>query len=297
MKIQDLSALVGGFLKILVDVFRLFINYFSKKFTKFNLFYEMFDYDYLSNEKVEKTDKNLKINSPNNKNVLSKISRINNIMNKFNDHNKFDLNKSNLHLNIQIMGVNDKNKTIFQNSPEPNVNHTRITKQEKTPSPDTNLSNLNYNINLYKNINFNSKDREINPSKLGILFLMKRIFCSCVYSNIEKQLNDILLRSEKYYNTRLDVVTYIRTLETIDKVKCLLFNENQNNSLNFIRKPHINDLEKLELNLYPYHKTSKITDIVEYYNDLLISNTFSTKDKQLLSFLIDDIQKLVTPYN
>ena len=75
MKIQDLASVVGGFLKILMILFGFVINFLNKNLKKIHLFYEMFDFD-LSNGKLEKNDKFIKLNNSLDKKISYKISNI-----------------------------------------------------------------------------------------------------------------------------------------------------------------------------------------------------------------------------
>lgn len=136
------------------------------------------------------------------------------------------------------MRSNYKNKNSFQNTKQ-SKNFMPTAKHSKKSCLDNNLSN--------NKIDSYSQGIEKIQSKFAMLFLIKRTICPWSFSTLERQFNGILDRSQKYYNTRLYVLTYIKLLDDFDKIKSLVFNKNLNISHFFTKKPHVKNLEGLEL--------------------------------------------------
>lgn len=299
MKIQDLAAVVGGFLKILVVIFGFVSNFFNRKFKKIHLFYEMFDCDFLS-QSLDTNNYNKKFSNSYIKNFPSKISNINTMKKNTHTNNDFhsQVQELNIPSRISIAGISEKKINLFKNSNLPIVSQMQMNEHVniKGIKPFTDL-----NINGDSSSLDRDRNREKNLSNFGLLFLIKKSICTGTLSPRERQFDEILLSSEKYYNNRLDIVTYIRTLESFDKIKYLLLNDYQKNSLDFTQKPNTKDLESLEFeNNSEYMQSQnklKIREIVEYYNNIFKTESFSSIDKKLLSMLREDIQRQIITNN
>jgi hypothetical protein len=277
MKVQDLAAVVGGFLKIILVIFGFISSLFNKNFRKIHLFYEMFECDFLLNEAKDqdntnnKNSKTYKFSSNNLKNSINNTAEIP-LPSRISIRGNFNRN-NNLSPNLRNNQIDDKKLTKLENKTN------FLSKPEKKNSTTIDQSTNNHNK---------------IQSKFGMLFLIKKTLCVSMLTKEERQFYDILLLTNKYFNIRLDVITYIRTLDTFDRIKSLLFNHYQNNSLNFIKKPKISseeDLDALEINLT--EDKSKIIDLVEYYNKLTRTHSLSNIDKQLLPLLNDEIQRQI----
>lgn len=274
MKIQDLAAVVGGFLKIILVILGFLSNIFNKSFRKIHLFYEMFECDFLLNENSDQPEKSYddirlyKFTSNNIKNSLNDTPEIN-FQSRVNIGPKLK-RSNNMSQNFQHSQIEDIKITKLGNK------KNSLTEQVKKSSSMTDRNYSNHNK---------------IQSKFGLLFLIKKTFYPSILSKHERQFNDILVHTHKYYNNRLDIVTYIKTLETFDMFKSLLFNYHQNNSLHFTKKPKISsqeDLDALVVNLNG--NKSKIREVVDYYNNLIRTNSLSNLDKTFLKVLNDDIQ-------
>jgi hypothetical protein len=273
MKVQDLAAVVGGFLKIILVIFGFISSLFNKSLRKIHLFYEMFECDFLNQDNTNiKNSKTYKFNTNNQKTIINNTSEIP-LPSRISIRTNINRN-NNLDHNLQNNRIDDKKLTKLENK--------------------TNFMSKPEEKNSVNNINQKSYNHNIIQSNFGMLFLIKKNLCTSMLSKEERRFNDILLLTNKYLNARLDVITYIRTLDTLDSIKSLLFNHYQNISLNFIKKQKISSQEDLdELQISPTEDKSKIKDLVEYYNKLTRTNTLSNIDRQLLPLLNDEIQKQI----
>lgn len=281
MKIQDLAAVVGGFLKIILVILGFLSSIFNKSLRKIHLFYEMFECDFLLNETTDQPEKSYddirlyKFTSNNIKNSLNDTPEIN-FQSRVNIGPKLK-RSNNMSQNFQQSQIEDIKITKLGNK------KNSLTEQVKKSSSITDRNYSNHNK---------------IQSKFGLLFLIKKTFYPRILSEHERQFNDILVHTHKYYNNRLDIVTYIKTLETFDIVKSLLLNYHQNNSLHFTKKPKISsqeDLDALVVNLNG--NKSKIREVVDYYNNLIRTNSLSNLDKTFLNFLNEDIQNQLIKNN
>lgn len=369
MKIQELFALVGGFMKLIVGFCRLIVapyNIFLAKTNLINLFYTdneiednnlelliakkkaLFNNRSRNNLFKDLSSKNIicvntnihtnlnnQANSSNANKNFPQQSNINILNNKDKSEIKFKINetedtlkKINLKSNNYLTKVNNYyNDTDKVN----NINNTYYNNKklfkEKVNMILNNVDkdNVSNNMNLkdIKKLNsFNKNKRyyfEISYFKL----LFYKIF-NCYYKRnkaMSYNYSNYRLANTMLMN-KLDNASLIKLNRQYDILKKLLLNDNENTSLNYLKKLNIENKEEYEvlnhfllkdnidyeylgkqdgmiINDFNYDEDTspnklindeKAQSIISYFVNKKTNNNLSTNDKQLINNLIFGIK-------
>jgi hypothetical protein len=318
MKFQDFSAVIGGFMKIVLVIAGLFSYLFNDKLRDEVIYNELFE---CKLDKFEKDNFTIKsqqgLQSQQGVNINSEIKPIGNDNNNNSYHlNNLKisniLNKNNSTSNI--LAINNKTSEDVQLQLQLN-NMRKINLHIETNNNDVNKINekeiYHRQNNLKNNINFisgklrfmNSTIRQDNKHKhkksisFGIWFHLKRNLFSCSCRKIsptDKKTDRVYSFLSNYIMERMDVIYYLKTLETIDRLKKIFLNVDQNLSLEFIKKPNLNNTDELEILEHELNKKTEINfwKLVEYYKQRIRSKEIDEIDEKLLNFIDPQIKIL-----
>jgi len=136
-----------------------------------------------------------------------------------------------------------------------------------------------------------TKKTKVRNINLGYCFKFTYLFCKKNNNNRHSyKIYDIL---NSYINNRIDIICYLEYLDYFDKFKYFCFNESQQISFEFFKKPNIytnNDLEKLKKKPLNYCTRNK-EKIVSYYTNLFENEGQTKTDEIIFENLSYDIKE------
>lgn len=91
---------------------------------------------------------------------------------------------------------------------------------------------------------------------------------------------------DKYINSRLDILKFLKHLDIMDKFRLLMLNKEQNISLEFLKQVNIANSEEMDL-LIQHDDKSKLSNLVFLYFSNRIKNGKMTEVDEKLFPLID----------
>jgi hypothetical protein len=125
----------------------------------------------------------------------------------------------------------------------------------------------------------------------GIFFALKHTFCLWKTKNEKVKIFKFV---RNYLSDRLDVLHYLKTLENVDRLKTILFNQHQNLSFEFLKTPNLynkDELESLHLDLNT-NCDKNFNNLVGYYSQQMKNNEMTDTDEKLLNMINPDIKNL-----
>ena len=277
IKIQELSALVGGFMKIIIFITELLIVPYNKFLMRVSLINQFYD----CSSKKE-----------------SEIVKVN-VSNSFRPLGKDEMIKTNKEDIDQVNQVNDNTKNIVISNnyvkSYPNSNKKVIPsfmKRIDFPSKDV-PNELSFCLKkvLKKTLALRN---EIKFDINYLQFLLNSLFKS---KNIKVQeftvANDLL-------NKKMDVATYLETTKQFEILKHLSLNHYQNLGLSFIKNPDVNnkkDVELADLILFKNQNQNDNNYLTSNFNDMLCYFKNNKKNHNLSEIDLKLINNLPNPIN
>jgi hypothetical protein len=214
------------------------------------------------------------------------IIESNNNNNNNNNNILNDINNNNSQLNFRNISVDNKliNNNIINFKKEEPVNRIKQRKFTFKLSNQEKYSN---------NLLINQIQQKIKKkfTKFSLLNTIKYIlFCNKKYNN-NNHYNYVL----DYLNNRLDVTFYLKLIEKFDRFKVLFLNYYQNISLDYVKKPNINNKNDLDLLDIDFKKDyeKEISGIILYFKQKLEKNEMNECDNHLLEMLDPIIQQKI----
>jgi hypothetical protein len=286
MKFQDLSAVVGGFIKIVMLFAGLFSYIFNNKLRDELIYNEFFE--------LKEVDKKLTFSKE--KNIYKKVDFLNPNLNMQDSELKNTGNNlqnfSNPVNQVKISNLNSSNNVlVFGNSLFNNEPVLKEKKNSKLPSfirkPNLRLENKSNNSSCR-----NHKVKSFTL-KFGICFHIKRHICFFrKLSSAEIQNEKIFKFLSSYFRERMELIHYLKTLEVIDKIKLIIFNNFQNLSFEFLKKPNLFKEEFFEqMSLEQNKKKENIyKDLVNYYGHRIKCKEMDSVDEKLLDMVDPQIR-------
>jgi hypothetical protein len=302
MKIQDLSALIGGFMKFLLIFDKFFSLLFNNLIRDSLIYNEIFDFssetenlETTSFKKISKFNTNKTQTQP-----LINLTKLDNIQNLENidKFEKINFNKkfSNNHLKLANRNyLNSSSMELKQVNTAPDKNSL-----PKNLSTKFSLISVNQKIN--KKLNFSqlriSKYKIEQPKKnqlnFGLWFSITRTYCNKFPIFTKSKKDKIFLLARNYLNSRLDIINYLKTLEIIDKMKSIFFNHYQNLCFEFMKTPNLKyeaEYQGLYCDLNKKNE-SNFNGLIDYFCQKYQKNELSDVDKKLLDIVSPQIKKL-----
>ena len=280
MKIQELSALVGGFMKIIMFVAGIIVTPYNKYLMKFNLINEFFD----SGLKRDKTNKLLFSNSDH----MSKI-KLHPIINAKADFMKEKYKEKKIFHQVN----NYTNNKIELN------NKTNLTPPRKRS--DFTIKNKISNEGYYSQKVFDQTISQINRNKFDINYF--KYLKSFVFKSNDPSVKEFNIACN-LLNKKLDIATYMKVTRQFESMKHLFLNYYQDYSLNFIVKPNISDKDDMELADLSLFDSNVITEekklaIVTHFNEMICYYIQKTSDNTISEIdqkLIENFEKPIREY-
>ena len=304
LKIQNVIANIGSLINIFIILFSVISQYIGEKIRKFEIIYNYFEFE----EKKIKSNvalksnfnkvKTLNINKKyNNKeeNKNNKIIKIEEKQTPFINLNKSEIylkenNSKKIKSKLFKLTMNDditNPNSLLKNKIMQNKNQDRIfieqsgthllQKINSQPITSTNFGNSNKSTILkFYNIKFKRKN-------------WKNYFCLICCPNKFKHSKMLFL----YYIHLIEVNRYLRILQEIDFIKKLLLNQNQINSLMFLKKINLNSLEERKTFFENNDFINMENNVISYYKSILNSINISKIDKMLYENLSDRIKNKI----
>jgi hypothetical protein len=312
MKFQDFAAIIGGFMKIVLVIGGLFSFLFNDIIRDeiiYNLLFEYrplqkeihipklnFDHETPHFRRMVNFNLNNSINSDNsNNNDLFKVNQIENSASATVKHMSnekiaiFKISQFKPNLNVLNEYENSKlenNNFIKDHSVEKDfrmfrLKYSKTTERRKSAISFTKHSNFKFKKEPYR-----------NSLKFGIWFSIKFYACRFFKNNPEKEKIYVFLKN--YLKERLDVLHYLKTLETIDRMKLIFFNHYQSMSFEFLKTPNLcseSELENLDLE-FNKDLERDFNDLVDYFSHRMHSKELDEIDQKLLNFIDPEIKRL-----
>jgi len=95
-----------------------------------------------------------------------------------------------------------------------------------------------------------------------------------------------------YIRERLDIITYLKNLEMVDKLRWLVLNYHQNMSLEYIKNPNLANEKEYEILKDRHDIVNVVYELVQYYTDKIRTHTMDEKDEKLFEILNHDIKNI-----
>ena len=270
MKVQDFAAIVGGFLKIILFAGQLLSCTFNLVIMNNSIWGFFFKYDPSISPQTKKSQEKF----------MSKIN-LNSKINE-NKYKESALNYlANNNLNFEINENKSKetsSKNIAKNSLKNNYLNFETNNMNKK-SQNNNEVRLN---RVSKNLNYNSNQ----SLKFG---LSNHIYYLCCSKKTNKGRQTIYNLLYSYFFTRLDITYYLKNINILEKIRLILFNSQQNLTLNFLSKPNLNckeDVDKIK-EVLNENENEQYEIVKNYFQQKLNDNRLEEIDKKLLEILVD----------
>ncbi len=135
----------------------------------------------------------------------------------------------------------------------------------------------------------------------SIFLNFKRLLCKCCLSKDEIEKTVMFDFAKKTIEEKLDIVSYMKIFSDIQKLHLFLYNDCQNISLDFLKKPNLKDSEDLKLfdiDLNKEEDDKSLRDkrnikLVQYYVDKLRHEAFDDVDKKLFELLMLHYKEMI----
>ena len=305
MKVQNVIANMGSIINIIIIIFNIISQYIGEKIRKFEIIYNYFEFEekkrnkkfvFKSNTEMRKHIKIQEIKNEeeneneneNNKNKIEEKSFINlnkseislkeNIP-KFIKSSKFKLTFSDEMTNDNILfkKKNLQNKSQDRTFIEQSGSHL-LQKLNTQPIISTNFGSSNKSSIMKYSIKFKKRNIKIDLS----------FFC-CPNKNKPSDTRILYW----FFINLVEVNRYLRVIKEIEFLKKLLLNKNQINSLFYLKKINLNNLEERKALFEHYDFVNSENNIISYYKSLLNSINNSKIDKMIYENLSDRIKNKI----
>jgi hypothetical protein len=248
------------------------------------------DINYIENNNNNKIDTGSKKNNNKNFNVYE-LNVMNEEVNRDKPNNLNSPNNKKIATNRSEQKINDhidEKKLIDDGSSIKVLGHRKSRKIITIPK------NLNKNNEIY--LNMQKRNKYIHR-KFQFCKTFKYLFCR--KENVKVKRSDHFDFAMNYLTDRLDVTYYIRTLEVIDRLRILLLNSHQNQSLDYMKKTNLHssiELINLDIDMFKDHGHN-INELISYYNEKIESGDMEEKDLWLFEILNPLIKKAIVGKN
>lgn len=290
MKVQDLSALIGGFMKFLLIFGKSFSLIFNNLIKDELIYYQIFDFNF-QKEKLELEKKNKvkeNINKIHTTKHLEKTEKIN-----YNKEFSFENLKHASRNYLNSSSLMEINKVdIF---PKKNISLKNLS--TKISPIKMKEKNKQFNLPQLKTTKHKITTPNINNSQnFGLWFSFTRTYCSHFRIFRKSRKDKMYLLASKYLNTRLDIVYYLKTLEIVDKIKNILFNPYQNLCFEFMKYHNLENEEEYEVLSCELNKKceSNFNSLIDYFAQKFRKNEMNEIDNKLLEFVTPQIRYLIS---
>ena len=153
---------------------------------------------------------------------------------------------------------------------------------------DTNIYSQNSN-------NYNLYDEDINLKRI-IIERLKMIFCFCFYSRKTNYANFVKKRSYQildfYYINLIQSSRYLEMIKQFDFIKKVILNEEQINSLLFLKKINLKNKED-RVNLILTKNNKMENSVISYYRNVIVNENVSKTDYFIFKNLSDEIKNKI----
>ena len=315
MKIQELAALVGGFMKLIFLTCQILVTPYNIFNTKYNLV-DMYcvssknsnNIKELLNFKELKLNvvKNNFVNSYNKKDTLNVNNSIINDNSKlnfniidFNSPAKNKINSINQPINKTKINNNNSNNNISNNNSNKNIKNISNNLCKEKQQSIVNLKNKKEIAQLYQNIKYNISINKNNNREKNLInnsfdissvkYFYYYILCACKYKKNNSANNNSNI-PEKYKNFNnvytmltkvLDITSFIKLNRQYNVLKNIVLSSEESQALNYIDKFEIdfnsNNNNSNIYNNYFTFEDSNIDQDIDFNNVYSIINYFVNK--------------------
>lgn len=288
MKIQELSALVGGFMKIIIFIAEIIIVPYNKFLMRLSLVNQFYD---CSQKKEERKLISLKVKMK--MNDSNSVQMVNEDKIKEKKENEIHLNNNKVN-NVGLQKNNTNN--AIPNKKEPSSRKKSDLKIQYYISPELSLY---YKEILKKALILRNKTK-FNISYLQ--YLINLMFNSTKKINIKE-----FLIADDLLNQKMDVVTFLEVSKQFEIMKQLNLTYYQNLSLPYIRNPDVNNSDDVALsNLILFNNknklfskdenslaTNKFNEMIHYFKLNKSNDNLSEKDLRIIDCLPLPIKQFI----
>jgi hypothetical protein len=317
-KLQDVIAVVGGFLRICQVLLRICLINFVKYLRNIQIMNSIIDWTDDEHSSIPK-------NMIQNKSLDSKVKKaLRLVVGSLDQHRTLisdtvNENKeiSRSHTHIQFASVSNKNKEDSLNIDVNELSNLKlkekrsknklVSKFEKSTKAVTDQDGKKDDVpvDIYKLKNEIFSTKPSNKNKLGFSLstseLLKKMFCRSLLNKDQQVKVKIYDFAERYIKERLDVFGYLNLINEVNKMKMIFFNSQQINSFEHIENPTIPinsknlSLENIENLKYllpsrsDFVNQNDINVLSDYYARKIYEQSLTNADKVLLVSLTEDI--------
>lgn len=314
-KIQDVIAVVGGFLRICQIALKIILTNYVKHLRNIEIM------NGIINWKDDEEEVKIPSGYYDKASMDSKLKRmfrmVSNELNSLTKGDNTDAQTLNPNTN-SIHGKHDDSHIIEisdqtmlrlkEKKNELNLNPKQIDKKSFDISKkEIELEHIKkIPISDIKNTIITSQKKKKYFFSLQLRELIKKSFCRRLLS--KKQLKKVKLYelAEDFLKDRLDVIGYLNFINEVNKMKSILFNQEQSSSLNYIENPtiYVNN-PKLQIENIPNLKfllpnknqnlsEIEVRNISDYFSQKMYEKKLNETDKYILMSLDETILKEIT---
>ncbi len=309
MKIQDLGAILGGFIKFTMIIGSIISQFFTEYIRENKLIGKIFeDESIISNRSLKNRKQTIKENPR--LNLVNKVSVPLTAVVK--DTEKLVIYPSKNNDNIVKNKISQPIYLIKQNCNKDNSSSSKIrnginnksnSKGVMINSNDGNLGlEANKNVQVHqkrKSLKFSpyKEGRDLTKTEIlekrketninfGLCFSIKNSICcnSCNKTNDKQQKYKLV---KKHLNNILDLSHYLNIIEQFEFIKTILMNDNQIKALKYLKKPNINDSQEIQKsNLRMDDDQYKsLNDTINYFKYKIVGQELDKYDNLLLEMI------------
>jgi hypothetical protein len=268
MKLQDLGAIIGGFIKIIL-LFGYFLTYTNNIVSKNN---EIWAHFFIFEKNMK--NRNEIINSVNhNKKGQGQQKDLSQIQLK-SAKTKEDPKSPSVLFQTDFAYKKYDNNVQIQNLMTPNRNSNL-----KSVEPEIlSLEIITKKINK-KKINLNS------PMKFDLNYEIRNMLCFSKKIKSRNQITYDILR--QFFVNKFDVIYYLNNMNILENSLKIIFNKNQVDSFYFITKPNLNKIDVLDKTIIDLFKDndSKLESVKSYFLEKYTNQTLDDTDMKLFNLI------------
>lgn len=305
-KIQDVIAIVGGFIRICQVALKILLTSYVKYLRNIEIMNGIINFKD-DEEKIKvpsgyydkaSTDTRFK------RMFRYVCNEVNNLNKTGDDKGESKLEESNM-LEISdntLMKLEERHK-LGLNSQSRSKAKSEVSMREREMSSFKKLSI----VDLKNEISFRKKKKFIFSLTFGTF--VKKLLCYSTLANQQAKHVKLYELAEEYFKDRLDVLGYLSFINEMNKVKSIIFNNIQGSALNFVENPVIyvnnpnldaSNVSNMKF-LLPKRQNElsevEMKRITQYFSRKIFEKKLTTSDKQILMSLDEEVLREIALQN
>jgi hypothetical protein len=315
-KLQDVIAVVGGFLRIVQIVLKMFLGNFVKYLRNIEIMNAILNW---TDDEESCLPKTMNDKMSNDSKVKKALRLVGNSLDHYRPFNteidnkeislsptNIDRSKTNKHQESFLLDVSDQTYHKIKNQVTKNKVYSKVEKStHKKSEREFNKDELD--IYKLKNEIYTTHPKNLKKQKFALTFseLIKKMCCRRFLNRNQQIKVRIYDFAERYIKERLDVFGYLDLINEVNKIKSIFFNNQQIISFSHVENPtipvNLKNLSPENIDNLKYLLPSRsdnvnendVKNLSDYYAKRIYDQTLTFADKVLLMSLTEDILREV----